>query len=179
MAARREYIRPNFDPVIVTLDKGPDVCTQREGQDGVDYQYFVNSNSCIMYLPKAGRDALVQSGAKAGDSVEICMSKGRAGATVYFAQRVNDSHEPAAPPARPLAAVAVTEAPRATYAPVPQPQQGGLNATGEQLAYCLKATIDALAIARDYAKTKGIELNFNEEDCRTLAVTAFISKAGR
>ena len=91
MPARREVIRPEWDPVIVRLDKGPEG-VQREGQYGVDYQYVVNSDSGIMWLPKSGRDALLACGAQAGDEVEICKSK-RGAATVYFAQRVSEPHE--------------------------------------------------------------------------------------
>jgi hypothetical protein len=176
MAARREYIRPDFDPIVVTLDKGPEVCIQREGNKGVDYEYFVNNNSGIMYLPKAGRDALMQTGAQAGDSVEICKAR-RGNATLYFVHLVKDTHEPAPPPARQLAAVAVEEAPKATYAPQPQ-QVKAVNELSAQLAWCMHSAIDAMAAARDYAATRSLTLDTPSwEDIRALAITAYIQRS--
>lgn len=109
MPGRREVIRPDYDPVLITLDKNPDQCTQREGQYGVDYQFIVNSDSGIMWLPKAGRDALIQSGARAGDQVELCKSQ-RGRVVSYVATVVNDAREPQTP-AKPAPVRPITEQP--------------------------------------------------------------------
>jgi hypothetical protein len=182
MAARREVIRPDFDPVIIRLDKDATVYTQREGQQGVDYQFIINADQGIMWLNKAGRDALVNTGAKAGDSVEICKAR-RGNATLFFAQRVNDTHESGMPtpqPARQLAGVAVAEAPKATYPPIPQaqPQQiRAVNVSAEQLSFCLRAAIDAMVAGRDYAASRALTLDGPSwEDVRCMALSIYIAR---
>ncbi len=163
---RREVIRPDYDPVIITLDRNPDQCTQREGQYGVDYQYIVNNDRGIMWAPKALRDALIQSGARAGDSVEICKSQ-RGRAVSYVATLVSDAREPraAAPPVEPETAT-------------PQPVSE-VHPITELVTACLRSAIDAMCEARIYADKRELDLDGPSwEDVRAIANTLFINRSG-
>lgn len=58
-------------PVLVTLDYGPEGKQHTNTRGEIDFQYTVNGNQDIFWLPPAGRDALLRSGAQKGDQVEI------------------------------------------------------------------------------------------------------------
>jgi len=193
---QREVIKPQADvPVVVKLDKGPEG-QEREGRYGIDYQYTVNGDRGVMWLPKEARDHLVRCGAQAGDEVQIVKSlRGRI--AQWSVQVMPDSNELAPPPP-----------PRRLPAPPPPPQQNGhangyTNGHGngsaghptptpvqpstaqrpaaQWMAGALCASIDASIAATNYAKDRGIELKFNEEDIRSMAATMYInaSKEGR
>jgi hypothetical protein len=59
MATRREVIRFEAEPVKVKLDKGPHAGIECRGQYGIDWRYSVNDGKGVMYLPAAGREALL------------------------------------------------------------------------------------------------------------------------
>src|SRR5579863_5294555 len=71
MPMRRDVIRFDAEPVKVTLDKGPHSGIECHGQYGIDWRYTVNNGKAVMYLPAEGRDALLHSGAQAGEDVAI------------------------------------------------------------------------------------------------------------
>ena len=85
----REIIRPNYgEPCIVQLACDPEG-TQREGSYGIDFQYELNQDSAITWLPKEARDAIVASGAKPGDEIAITKAK-RGRQTVWTVERTAD-----------------------------------------------------------------------------------------
>jgi hypothetical protein len=178
---RREIIRPSYDPIVVTLDKGAHGSIQREGQYGVDYQYIVNNGSGSMYVPKAGKDAIARTNAAPGEAIEICKSQSRSG-TLYVATKVNDAQEPEEPelaeePPPPQVPQVVTRPVNghanghAVAAPAPPaPQRGGF-------ARYLCGAIDAMLEARGYAQERGLELDTPSwEDVRAIANTVYIQK---
>lgn len=84
---QREVIRPDYDqPIVVKLDTAPEAGIQKEGKFGIDFQYYCNDDAGIMWLPAIGRDALLQSGAGPGDTVQI--TKTRRGKTTLFSALV-------------------------------------------------------------------------------------------
>lgn len=88
---QREIIRLAYDqPVTVVLDFADGI--QVEGRYGIEFQYTVNNNNAMLYLPPAGRAALLQSGAQPGDSVQIIKSK-RGRETLFSAALVGDASE--------------------------------------------------------------------------------------
>src|SRR3954454_16994561 len=68
---RREVIRFDAEPVKVKLDKVPYAGIECRGQYGIDWRYSVNDGKGVMYLPAGAREALLQSGAAAGEEVAI------------------------------------------------------------------------------------------------------------
>ncbi|MBV8831303.1 MAG: hypothetical protein JO108_18980, partial [Acidobacteriaceae bacterium] len=85
----REIIRPNYgEPCIVQLACDPEG-TQREGSYGIDFQYELNHDIAITWLPKEARDAIVASGAKPGDEIAITKAK-RGRQTVWTVERTAD-----------------------------------------------------------------------------------------
>lgn len=184
---QRQVIKPQLDvPVVIHLDQGPEG-KEKQGPFGIDYQYTVNHNSGVMWLPTEGRNALYACGAQAGDDVQIV--KTMKGKQVFFsAHVVSDAAEPvAAPPPPPVARVngrggALPQ--RAYYQPAPQtaaparqvaPQEETrITPVAAQLAGCFCAAIDAALEAETYAKSKGMEIEFNAEDLRAIALSVYI-----
>lgn len=181
---QRDVIRLQFDePCVVRLDKGAQGI-QREGQYGVDYQYTCNGDSAVMWLPKAGRDALLQSGAQPGEQVQI--TKARRGREIVFFVRRGGGDAPPAP-GRPaqgngngngtghahrMPPRAWADPPQETAAPpVAAPS---FPPVARQLASCLCAAIDAAAEAEVYAKSKGLPVEFNAGDIRAIALSVYI-----
>lgn len=189
---QREILKPQMNvPLTVHLDQGPEG-KEKTGQYGTDYQYTVNQNAGVMWLPAEGRDALIQSGAQAGDDVQIVKSM-RGKQVVWSAQVVSDAAEvPAASngvqvsytsgvkfPARVYAqpAQAPVAAPRTAPAPRPAPQpqpETRITPVAMQLASCFCAAIDACLEAETYAKSKGLAIEFNAEDLRAVALSVYI-----
>ncbi len=115
----RQVIKPQFDqPVVVKLDFGAEGM-QRDGKYGVEYQYTLNDNTAVMWLPSQGRDALVRTQAQQGDYVQLSKTK-RGQQNYWTAQVVPDALEDddAPPPPRRLAA------PPQPVAPQQQPAAG-------------------------------------------------------
>jgi hypothetical protein len=84
---------PNL-PVDVRLDYGPEgKLHEKTG----DYQYTVNGNSCVMFLPDVARNQLLRTHAAKGDLVRICKSvAGRS--TTWNVEVLPDASDPAGPP---------------------------------------------------------------------------------
>jgi hypothetical protein len=80
---------PNL-PVDVRLDYGPEgKLHEKTG----DYQYTVNGNSCVMFLPDTARNQLLRTHAAKGDLVRICKSvAGRS--TTWNVEVLSDAAEP-------------------------------------------------------------------------------------
>jgi hypothetical protein len=180
---QRQVIKPQIDvPLVVQLGRGPEG-VEKAGKYGVDYQYIVNNGAGVMWLPKEGRDALIRSGARAGDEVEIVKSM-RGKQAVFSAQVVSDAAEPpvAPAPARQIRVVA------------PQPSYtngNGTTAAGRQqapeshpmedlLTRCFVVAAHALRRAHTQLAREGFELDPpNWEDIRPSGATLFIERNKR
>ncbi len=179
---QREVIKPQPDiPVIVKLDKGPEG-QEREGRFGIDYQYTVNDDRCVMWLPKEARDRLVRCGAQAGDEVQIVKSL-RGLMAQWSVQVMPDSNELAPSPSqdRPVPAQArpngyVNGHGNGHYAGHAQPPrpEANISPIAQQLAGCLRAAVDACVETEAYAKSKGMPLEFCSEDIRAMALSVYI-----
>lgn len=193
---QREVVKLDYDvPAIVKLDFGEGV--QVEGKFGVQWQYTLNDNTAVMWLPKSGRDALAQSGAQAGDSVQIVKSM-RGKTTTFHAQVVSDAHAPAPAPAPTPIRNGAKIPQRAYYQPDPMASQAALaqhitreskpepapappppavrevHPVTEQLTSCLKSAIDAAAAAQEHARERGLGVTFTSEDVRAIALSVYI-----
>lgn len=157
---KREVIRPDSDGVKIRLDKNADECLQVDNKGGVQYQYVVNNNAGIMWIPKEGRDALIRTGARAGDMVEIWIQdNGSYGAALV------------APPSRRATEAAQQQTPEQA------PPEAGVKTT-RLVSAALRISIDALCEARQYAAKRDIELGeMTWEDVRALGITLMINKA--
>lgn len=185
----REIIRPNYgEPCMVQLACSPEGI-QREGQHGIDFQYVLNDDAAITWLPKEARDAILNSGAQEGD--EICIRKSKRGRnTVWEVERVEDETRPAAPPQTPPNSGTPRETRfgqairqqqqtaqhiSASQSEQPQQQRQPQPRPGAQLLVgALCAAIDAATAAASYAQTKGITLQFETGDIRAMAATLLI-----
>lgn len=86
---QREILKPQLNiPLLVKLDFGPEGI-ERDGKYGKQYQYTVNDDAGVMWLDPAARQAILSSGAQAGD--EIAITKRAKGA--WQVERVSDAAE--------------------------------------------------------------------------------------
>lgn len=98
---QREVIKIQTDvPVVVVLDQGP-MGKQVEGNFGTQYQYTVNQDSGVMWVSPQAREAIVRSGAREGDQVQIV--KQLHGKATSFDIQVLTSGVARAPASRPAA----------------------------------------------------------------------------
>ena len=197
MATRREVIRFEAEPIKVTLDKGPHAGIECRGQYGIDWRYSVNHGKGVMYLPLQGREALLQSGAAAGEEVAIR----RFGKTRWEAERIapdlpfpsqpdaqqaEETDQPAQPPS------ATRRLPERLFAP-PQPQvaseppsapesvavpAAAVTAASQQASQhmmsCYCVAIDVAVEVQEYARRKGINIAFTGSDIRAMGITVYI-----
>lgn len=173
---QREIIKlSDNQPTIVKLDFGPEGI-ERQGKMGRQYQYTLNDDSCVMWVAPAVRDAIVESGAQAGDSISIQKYRGR-----FHVAIVGDAQEEAPKPGprvvapAPATAVARRDPRRAPAAAaksavIPEVRPHLLML----IAGSFRMAIDTIADATKYAQSKGMTLQFNEEDVRATANTLFI-----
>ena len=149
---------------VVKLDFGPEG-VEREGSYGVQYQYTLNDDSAVMWVKPAIRDAIIASGAAAGDSVRI-QRHGKG----YVATVISDAHEPAPAPPPPAPAPAAPK-------PNGKPATNGNGSLGyeHRLFGCFQVSINVLRLATEYAKSVNWPLTFNEEDIRATAISLFIN----
>ena len=197
MATRREVIRFEAEPIKVTLDKGPHAGIECRGQYGIDWRYSVNDGKGVMYLPAEAREALLQSGAAAGEEVAIR----RLGKTRWEAERIapdlpfpsqadaqqeEATDQPAQPPS------ATRRLPERLFAP-PEPQvaseppsspepvavpAGAVTAASQQASQhmmsCYCVAIDVAVEVQEYARRKGINIAFTGSDIRAMGITVYI-----
>jgi hypothetical protein len=188
---RREVIRFDAEPVKVKLDRSPHAGIECHGQYGIDWRYSVNNGKAVMYLPAEGREALLDSGAAAGEEVAIRrLGKGRWEAEriapdLPFTQpETQDAKEPdqSAPPrsaTRPLPdrLFARPEAPGASEPPSP-PETAALPASSvaatRHMMSCYCVAVDVAVEVQEYARRKGINIAFTGSDIRAMGITVYI-----
>lgn len=192
MPLRREVIRFDDEPVKVKLDKGPHAGIECHGQYGIDWRYSVNNGKAVMYLPAEARDALVKSGAEAGEEVAIR----RLGKRRWEAERITPdlpfSSQPDAPQTK---ETDPPTPPRSTTRPLPdrlfarpEPQTAveppsppdsvvvpAAAATASQhMMSCYCVAVDVAVEVQEYARRKGINVAFTGSDIRAMGITVYI-----
>jgi hypothetical protein len=192
-----EPFRPRVDaPIRVQLDDAPARAQLKEGKFGLDYLHSVNRGQGKMYLPAQAHEALVRSGARPGDEVQIC--KTLHGKAVSF-----DIHVLTAGVARPLppAAAAAPQPIRtngstnghtngaapaqgkpASIAATAEPavvQQTGEQRIGRRVKVCGRIALDAIADWTAYGTKIGVPMQFESDDVRALAITLLIETMRR
>lgn len=186
MSPQRQKIEwePNI-PVTVTLefDGGKEVA----GRQGPQYLYWVDGQRS-MFLDPAPHDMIQQTGAKAGDTLEI--TKTLHGRKVDW-EVVHVCDEPAPPadehtrttsqpmsqPRRSTATRPLPPtSPQPRNTPAPQIAQPITPATCNMLS-ALCSAIDALAEAATYAERKGIKMHVDAEMIRRTATTIYIGRS--
>lgn len=185
---QREIIRFAPDiPIQVVLDSGPHGKLHSSG----DYQYIVNGNRGIVFGPPPFRDAIIRSGAQKGDAIEIVMHL-QGGKQLFDVYRISDAREPNQPESRlrgnypagtttngvrrlPADPPAPTPGQPVTRpAAAPEPERGT-----SHLSQCMCMAIDVAAQAQDYARLKGISVQFTGAEIQDLGVTLYINDCKR
>jgi hypothetical protein len=197
MATRREVIRFEAEPVKVRLDKGPHAGIECRGQYGIDWRYSVNDGKGVMYLPAEAREALVQSGAAAGEEVAIRrLGKGRWEAERIApdlpfpsqpeARQAEETDQPTRPPSaarrlpeRLFAAPEpqVASEPPSSPEPVAIPAVAATAASqqaSQHMMSCYCVAIDVAVEVQEYARRKGINIAFTGSDIRAMGITVYI-----
>jgi hypothetical protein len=197
MATRREVIRFEAEPIKVTLDKGPHAGIECRGQYGIDWRYSVNHGKSVMYLPAEAREALVQSGAAAGEEVAIR----RLGKTRWEAERIapdlpfrspleaqlpEETDQPSQPPSatrRLPERLFATPQPQVASEPPSSPEPVAVPAAAvtaasqqasQHMMSCYCVAIDVAVEVQEYARRKGINIAFTGSDIRAMGITVYI-----
>lgn len=200
---QRQIIKFQLDvPVKVKLDSQPEG-RERDGRYGPEYQYILNDDQAITWLPRPGRDQVVRSGAQPGDTIEVMKSMhGRAITfSVQVVPDVDPLDEPTTPAPRPVersnfetalvkAVAGQTNGNGHATGPA-QPSNDGRSAGtqtrppalprpgADMAAGYLYCAIDAAMAASVYAKERhGWPLQFDAEQVRRLAITLMIGARG-
>ena len=172
----RQILKAQADvPLVVLLDQGPEGKETRSQRDGaLQYQYTVNDDKGVMWLPPEARAAILRTGAQAGDQIEILKSL-RGKNAFWNVQVLSDASEPA-----PTKMVA----PRPAYRngnghPAAASQPAAAPATvhphEELMARCIELGARANLKAHAALKAAGIELDEPTwEDARATGTSFFI-----
>jgi hypothetical protein len=143
-----------------------------EGRNGTDYMRVVDNDERIMFCPEELEEAIHQSGAAAGDVIQITQ-KGKGRTARWEVGIIGDTRQgqprPAAPPAAPQPA-ATPIAPART-----------ITAPAVEMTAAFIAAIQATREAEAYAAREGLR-NFHACDTDTItriALTIFIQGAKR
>ncbi len=198
MPTRREVIRFEAEPVRVKLDKGPHAGIECHGQYGIDWRYSVNNGKAVMYLPTEGREALLESGAAAGEEVAIR----RLGKRRWEAERLapdlpfpsepnsQSAEEPGQPTTPGSSIRALPERlfarpePECASEPVSAAEPvvssapaitGSRQQTASQhMMSCYCVAVDVAVEVQEYARQKGINIAFTGSDIRAMGITVYI-----
>jgi hypothetical protein len=189
MAQLREKVTfdPNVPvPVTLEFDRGKEVNSARGGSQ---FQYFL-ADEKIMYVDPEVAEKIAASGAKAGDTLEICRRTRRIGQqtrTEWEVVHLLDEpdyahHEKAATQAPTRQAPRSAPAPAAQpakAAPPPTPASRTTPRTAQAMAAAFYAAIEAAEEAESYAAQRGRKLQLDTDAIKSLAVTIFIQEAQR
>lgn len=176
---------PATGSLDVQFKQDPRQATQKNSQKGgFDFLHRVNNGEMI-YLDPATHEAILASGAAAGDTVRLTKVR-RGNVNFIDVELLSDATEPAsaAPtPIRPPQETGRASAPVAPYgagaaAPQLQPEEKSLpRPAAATLAGALYSAVDAVLAAEIYAREKGRALTFSEESVRAMALSIYISSA--
>lgn len=89
----RQILKPQVDvPLVVRLDKGPEG-KETTSRGELQYQYTLNHDECVMWLPPEARTAILRTQAQVGDEIQIVKSlRGRN--AIWNVQVLADAAEP-------------------------------------------------------------------------------------
>jgi hypothetical protein len=168
-----ERLKPVVDvPLRVRLDVAAEGEYQSRSQ-WPDYKYLCNRGQAHLYLVEQGRQALIRSGARAGDDVEIL--KRLDGKAVSYEIKILTPGVPQAVIARTPPAPIKTNG----HAAAPPAAQQIIEETGEQrigrrVKVCGRIALDAIADWEAYSTKIGVKMQFESDDVRALAITLLI-----
>ena len=192
MPMRREVIRFDAEPIKVKLDKGPHAGIECHGEYGIDWRYSVNNGKAVIYLPAEGREAVLQSGAAAGEEVAIRrLGKGR-----WEAERIapylplspepepgeaNETDQPVQPrsatrplPERLFARPEPQGASEPSSSPEPVALSTAVATASQHMMSCYCVAVDVAVEVQEYARRKGINIAFTGSDIRAMGITVYI-----
>jgi hypothetical protein len=171
---QREKIEfPTNQPVIVKLDFDAEGVL-KPGKFGDQYMYTCDDDARIMFVDPPVREAILRTGAQAGDEIAITRREVREGnkrAVRWEVAKVEEEPPPPADPPPPPPQPART----APAAPAPAPQPAAAAAPGAaQLADAITAAIDAAVVTERHAAQRGLALRWTSEDVRAMALSLYI-----
>ena len=187
---QREKVRFTTNvPFIVLLEQveGREATSSYNGRE---YRYNVvqHRRPHILYLPPEGANALRRAAPNVGDEVELLKAI-RDGQPEWSARVLSDAQEPlpSQEQAREVQAPAPhysgqPERPSAPHSSAPaKPQtdgsaRSGPRSTAQLATRCMFVAFDVMMATEQYAASKGVTLEFNEEDIRALALSIYIGK---
>jgi hypothetical protein len=160
-------------PVTVKLDRGPEGKLHTSG----DYQYVVNDNAGIMFLPPAARVHLQRTHAAAGDEVAITKMADDSWRCEVLSDARTDYSEPLKQSIHQVQQQRQPTNGATALAPRNQPVQQPVQQLGthDLLARFFVLAGRALRMAHQQLGTEGIEIEpFNWEDVRASGISLFI-----
>jgi len=191
-------------PVTVLLDSAPEGEQKPSSVNGVEYKYSVNQGAGVLYLPLAGRDAILRTHAQPGDLLQILKTM-RGRAQFFSAEVLSDAAEannphtvsgrasrPSRYPARtytqPLPHASAPQHsnghqngnahPRAQApALLPQANEDGLSFSAHEMKECMFDAVDVIEKVQQYMRQKGVVVDF--ADIRALGLSMFINQNQR
>lgn len=158
---------PTNVPVVVALKyaRGKRV----QSQFGGDETYYSTVDGREFYAKEALEKRITQLGPRPGEPFSICYRELGDGRNQWQVENIEDRR----PESLPQAAVTPAVQNHSNVPASPNPTANGNSPASKLIASALIASIDGLLIAREYAISKGIEvqltLDFNAEDVRCLA----------
>ncbi len=181
---QRQIIKPQFDqPITVKLDFGAEGI-QRDGKYGTEYQYTLNDDSGVMWLPKQGRDALLRTNAQAGDYVRILKTK-KSGQNVFDAQVLSDAEEEEPAPVRQVDRAGNHShhaLPKQVQSSKAQPGRASaqpveVHPIGEMAKRAFELAATVVLHSEAHCKSIGLPVEANFEDVRALAISFMIERS--
>jgi hypothetical protein len=176
-------------PLILTVEdiRGQDATSSFTGEE-TRFNVLNQGTPSILYLPRAYANAIAQSGAQAGDEIQV-LKTGTNGQTPTHRVRVVSDATLAAPtlPTQPIRMLAPrSQVEPAPFAPLPneRPAHQSVQQQGAaappiavvMLGQCLLEAVDVALGCERYAAGKGKKLNFNEDEICRFANTLFINR---
>lgn len=187
---QREKVRFTTNvPFVVLLEQveGREATSSYNGREH-RYNVLQHGRPHTLYLPPEGANALRRATPNVGDEVEL-LKVLRDGRQDWSARVLSDAHEPGASQEQAREVQTPTpqystqpERPCATHSSAPAKQQTagaarpGAQSTAQLATRCMFVAVDVMMATEEYAASKGITLEFNEEDIRALALSIYISK---
>jgi hypothetical protein len=191
---REKVAFPTNMPVTLGLEFDPPA-EPRPGRFGDQYMYWLEGNQ-VAWLEPEVHQAILDSGARAGDAIAITKREVRQGnkrrilweverADAADEQFVTTAQPTSKPAARASAACGgagvLVSQPRPQPAPQPAPvdaPQQPTAAHAEALRVSLIAAVDAAIAAEAHAKNRSFNLRFDPREVQALASTMFIALTG-
>ncbi len=174
---REKVTFPADEPVFVTLDFDDGTPQNSKKTGAVQYMYVVDNDVRIMWVDPAVRELIHDTGARAGD--QVCITKRKTG---WGVELVEEEPHQAPPPPRPGPRQTARQQPapkntgngHAAQQPAQQPQQAPVTRASADLISCFVAAIDAAKEACAYGQRRGMQLEFDAEGIRAMAITLYI-----